>query len=713
MKSFLTTLLITFTITCIHAQENIHDILKNIIIKVDTLTYSYSLNTVIYHNKKNIYFEYDQEDEICEVSLYPNTSPDKINMKIIPSGDFDLIDSILNINNEYLRFKVRFTDLNRSDFLKFSFLVTDSINTDKLLEVPLFPFTRTIVTFSPMAEELYIGEEKIFELYTNNIENVKPVLEWQSLGDIDYKITARFGQLRLHIIPKELGTRNFNIQLQTIKPFLDAKGKVNYTLPPIEQVFKVRQSRLRFLNVDKQEITLDEIARTEGVEIEMDNVPGLEVQKTYRVENQEEPGGILIAEIFIKNLLTNNRVLGIIRTYNYHRESQGYLYIKYGDIPRYITNFSITPKTTINKISIMRDGVDWETGLSVRPGEIIDVKIEGEGLHKGKFKFEEAEELSPDTIIRNENMVTFKLKIPLTISKKRIELYNYGRSTGYFLEIREYQDARNLDFIKINYGEGDKIVSDITGLLMSDKVIRDIVIDFDKNIIDSPDKLSGKQYLKADIKITGKNNELIELKTIDNIVIVPGTKSVRSPYYDRKDETSTAVSLNQHLKKKTYDLDDWAKIEITISHLKDKHGGKGYTKDIELYIQKNYRFDIDVSFPSGLLINTFGGDNSQQYQNFSGISMAMIAQFSFYDRERPGKYKPYRVGAGFLAINAFNLSNASDEQAQRDMSLVVLGNVAPTRKDVKLTFPLYLGGGYKLREGKWFILLGPGIRVNL
>jgi len=47
------------------------------------------------------------------------------------------------------------------------------------------------------------------------------------------------------------------------------------------------------------------------------------------------------------------------------------------------------------------------------------------------------------------------------------------------------------------------------------------------------------------------------------------------------------------------------------------------------------------------------------------------------------------------------------------MGIVVIGSLYPTRKDVKLTFPLHMGGGYKLNEGKWFILIGPGISVRL
>ena len=89
--------------------------------------------------------------------------------------------------------------------------------------------------------------------------------------------------------------------------------------------------------------------------------------------------------------------------------------------------------------------------------------------------------------------------------------------------------------------------------------------------------------------------------------------------------------------------------------------------------------------------------------------MAMIAQFSFYDPERIGKFKPYKVGAGFLALNAFNFNEGAD----RDVAIVVLGSLYPTRKDVKLTFPLYFGGGYFLGAKKLFVLVGPGIRISL
>lgn len=711
LKNFLITALL-MSAAALSAQGKPDRVFKNVILKMDTLEFSLQKNSIVSGNERKIYFEYHTSDEVCEVSIFPAGEIKPEMVELIPSGDFEIIDSLVKISNEEMKFKIRFKDLTTTDFLKFRFRIHAASDSSEIYETGLFPYTKTGVYFFPAGDELFIGEEKIFELVADNIDNVKPIIDWQTSNEIDYRVSSKFGQLRLHIVPRGLGQKTLKLQLETFKPFLDSTGKISYKLPLIEQNFWVRQSRIRFVNIDRNDVTLDDKGKQEGVEIQIDNSAGLELQKTYRIENQEEPGGALIAELFTKNPLTNNRVLCILRVYNYHKESESYLFIKDGDKAKFITNFSITPKTNIQKISVLHEGGDWSSNLNVNPGEIVDVKIEGESLNKGRFRFEDAEDLSADTTLRSESLILMKLRIPQGISKKKIELFNNGIPTGSALTIKEFQEARDFDYVTINYGEGDITVSKIKGLLMSPKTIRDIVIDFDRNKIDSQDKLYGKQYLKLGLKITGKNGELVEMRDIDNIVIVPGEKSIRAPFYDNRDATTTALSLNKYLRKKTYDLEDWAKIELTLENMKDKYSGQPFMKEMELYVQKQYKFDIDVSFPAGLLINTFDKSASgSQYQNFGGISMAMMAQFSFYDQERPGKYKPYKIGAGFLALNAFNLS--SDPNVSRDMGIVVIGSLYPTRKDVKLTFPLHVGGGYKLNEGKWFVLIGPGISVRL
>jgi hypothetical protein len=73
--------------------------------------------------------------------------------------------------------------------------------------------------------------------------------------------------------------------------------------------------------MDKSELTLEEITSTEGIEIQLQNSPSHVMKKTCRVENQETSGGALIAEIYTKQRLTNNRVLCVMRPYNYHRNT--------------------------------------------------------------------------------------------------------------------------------------------------------------------------------------------------------------------------------------------------------------------------------------------------------------------------------------------------------------------------------------------------------
>jgi hypothetical protein len=167
-------------------------------------------------------------------------------------------------------------------------------------------------------------------------------------------------------------------------------------------------------------------------------------------------------------------------------------------------------------------------------------------------------------------------------------------------------------------------------------------------------------------------------------------------------------SLNNILGRKTYDLDAWYRIIITVRDDARQYSSKGYSQQIELVLRRHVNFDISVSFPAGLLTK-YAGESS--YNSFGGISLATLAQLSFYAPDRINKLRPYRIGAGFVALNAFNLSN--DKTITRDLGIVILGSVVPIRTGARLTFPLYLGGGYLLSAGTPFLLFGPGIGVTL
>ncbi len=81
------------------------------------------------------------------------------------------------------------------------------------------------------------------------------------------------------------------------------------------------------------------------------------------------------------------------------------------------------------------------------------------------------------------------------------------------------------------------------------------------------------------------------------------------------------------------------------------------------------------------------------------------------DGERTGQQIDAVANASEANARGLNLN--PDANSARNLGIVVLGSVYPTRSDAKLTFPLYLGGGYLLNGGKLFFLLGPGIGIRL
>jgi hypothetical protein len=733
-------------------SQDIKSIFKDIVLKIDTLQYRYSKDVVNYQGQFLFSFLFNKPDEVCEINLYPYNDNLK-HIELLKSADFQQLDSIVYINNEYFRTRIKFANLNKSQFLSFILnLQWDGTEKTSNKEVKLLPITKTSVSFAPNTDELYIGEEKAFELLTNNISNIRLQNEWTTGLDINYRITENNGQLWVHMLPTSLGTKYANIRLQTNSPYLNNKKEVIYDLPAIIKPFKVKASRLAFLNIDKKEITLDETTKRNGFEIQLDNHRQLAMNKTYRVEDQEQPGGPLIAEVYTKSYLANDRVLCIIRPFNLHRQNEGYLYMKDDDEPKFITNVNITPKTTISGIQLMHEGQDWSSNLNVNPGETVDVKIEGEGLHKARFHWEDVNDITSDTAIRSETQCYFKLKIPLDINKQKIVLYNNIASTGMALNIKEYQSPRNFDFITLNFGDGSKTLSSLSTTIIQRKTIKDVTIGFNNAKIDGGAKLFGKQYLDIDLKVIGKSGELMEMKSLKNLVICPGDNSPRAPYYRDKSCTNDDVRLNNVLSTKTSNLNDFSKIQMEVRQQSDKYSEPTYTKQVEIVLQRPSIFDIDVSFPAGLMIQNLGKtqtekDNFAQYDqkyaeyllqyknylnqllngnlttapiepakpskaaftdNLGGISLALIMQFSFPDPEKVGCSKPYRFGAGFLAINAFNFN----QSAQRDLAAVALASLYPIKPGKLFSLPIHFGFGYKFQDKIPFIMLSPGIGVS-
>lgn len=686
-------------------ENKLYQTFSDIHLLIDTNTFTSKKNTFIVRQEPHLAFAFSNDNSMVELRFFPvNPSANQsANWSLLPSEEFQIVDSLRWINKSYFRAKIQFKSLTKSDFTSLIVQEITSLET-AYHEIKLFPFTETKAVIYNDQDELYIGEEKRFELVTNQIANLQLNGEWQKQGDFEFRLLERNGIAFLILVPLSLGNKTFTLQLETKKPFLSGE-KISYQLPKIQLNFAVKGSRLSFLKMDKREI-VKEGNYQEGIEIQIDNNRNLQINKTYRLEDREEKGGPLVAELYTVRKMSNDRVLCLIRPYQLHNNRNGYLFIKDNDIPLFITNVDILPELKISKVSILREGKNWSTDVSVYPGETIDVKIEGEGMNRGRFQFEDAQWMLYDSATSNDRVANYKLKIPLDIKKRTIELYQAGRKMGTYLQVVEYQKPKVLDFVLVNYGDGPKRANSLTQPVLYGNTIKDIVFSFDPTSIDDATHLNGKQFLEVDIRITGPKGELIEIQRIEYLEICPGETSPRFAFYENGNCNKHDISLNAILSRKTYSLDHWSKIELTIRHKRDKYASQGFSQKIDIYLQRLSTFDVEVSFPAGLVVKKVGVDG---FPGLGGISLAMIAQFSFYEKDKIRRLRPYKIGAGFLAQNAFNFN---PDVQDRDLGIVVLGSVYPTRKDTKLSFPLYGGFGYFLNQDKFFFLIGPGIRIN-
>ena len=710
----LTTLILagTFVFVCpkkSYSQETVKKFFKDVKLYIDTNTFSWSEDRFNHRDEEYLSFIYNTNNPIVEFRFHKkeDVKEEGFNFNVVQSSEYSLVDSVRLIDNSYYKFKLRFEDISSAEFLALYFIAGREENAPKSV-LPLFPYTETYATVYPGEGDLFIGEEKKFEVVTNNQENLKIDERWVKEDNYEYRLREESGKVILSIIPGKRGELNVSIPFQLKKPLIDSlSGKPTYQLSPFEHSFSVKGSRLSFLRFDEREVIWNK-NNVEGVELQIDNHRLLEMNKTYRIEATDEPGGALYAEIFTIRRLSNDKMLCMFRPYNYHKTSDSYLFIKDGDQPKFITNINILPESKIRKVSLLREGGSWVNSTNIYPGETVEIRLEGDNMTRGEFIFEDLQDVSTDTVVRSESVVHYVVKVPSNIRKKSINIYNRDKKTGVSLDIKEHLEPRKFDFIVVEYGGNPQVVSRVSQPLLHNGTIGDVSIQFDDYFIDEEKHLYGKQFLEIEVTLKDSRNNLIERLVIDDIEVCPGESSPRYFSYNSSGRgcLNEAIFINDHLSNKTHGLEHWSKIELVIRHRKDFYDGKGYSERIEIVKEKSVTFDVDLSFPAGLIIKKVGVEG---FPGLSGVSVSMLGQFSFYQKGEIQRLRPYKVGAGFLAKNAFNFN----PEADRDLGIVVLGSVYPTKKGSKFSFPLYAGFGYFLNEERFFYLIGPGITVNL
>lgn len=674
-------------------------------IKVDTLVFDTDRNWVLHQGDGALAFQYLSRNQVAIVDVFPTAGFESDYLTLLPSKDFEVIDSAAFLEGSYFRFKLQYLNLPEVGPLALRFNFNTKNQKSLNLELPLVPYSNLVARFYGKEDELFIGEGKVIELDCNYPTLIKADNLWERTPSYDYKLALEERKLKLYLVPKESGRLDVRIPIQTKQPY-PAGNKTTPELTTLRASLNVKSGRLAFLGIDKQDVTL-EADVTKAIEVQLDNNRNLQLKKTYRLEMQSEPGGALIAELYTKSILANDKVLCYLRPFALHRPADGIMYMKECDDVRFITNFSISERTQIKAVSILREGGEWSPTLAVTPGEKVELRIEGVGLTKTNFRVEDVQDVSRDSIRYNENLVVLKFRVPANVSKRNLTIFAGANTAGYQLTVREFQEPRQLDFVKLSFGDFSKPMSELDRPILYDKPITDMTLSFLPEVIDESKKLYGKQYLDVTVTFYNNRGEFIESKTLSNVVVCPGDNSPRSLYYDRRDCNKNELNFNNLMTRKTIDLGDWFKVEVVVNHKASAYSTGGFSKKAIIILQRHYTFDVDVSIPGGLLVSRAGEPG---FGSFSGISLAIVPQFSFYKPDKIEKLKPYKIGAGILALNAFNFS---DNAANRDVGLVVLGSVFPTKTGSKFSFPLYGGFGYFLRESKFFWVLGPGIGLRL
>ena len=706
-KFYLVLLIIISMATSLQAQDFVEDL----ILSTDSANFSLNRNTISYRRSNYLYFVIDKLDEIINIKVIPREGQNIRSMGILTTSSIVLVDSLIRIEDGSFTGSIRMIDAIGNPHSRLVLNATvDGVSVNRSIRLYPYLFPK-IPKIEPLIE-VYSGQDVRLPLPIINPQLIEYDDNWQKQGIIEYQIQPSGEGPILALRATRSGVQDLRIKVASSKPFLTEDGLITYDLFDLNLGVKSIFSKVNYLNFDK----LSYYFEPEGsklISVRFDNNRNIKLNRTYRIEDQEEPGGRLIGELFTRAIIENqDKVVATLRTYALHRIEDGYLYMKLGDQTNFFTNFNILQKPTINKLSILRPSKDWNASPTVYPGETVELKFEGVGLEDSEIKLSDGKySIEVDTSRMSENVMYCNFTIPVDVRERTIPITLNGNNTSFELLVQERERPRQLDFVTLNYGKGEKVINGetfITPALFPEE-IGDLVIRFDENSIDEPDIFYGIQYLEIEIRYWDKNKKLIESRKIEDLKIVPGKGSIRYAGYSRANASNPMIKVNDIMVNKTHELRPWSQIEITVRHDKSKYGGEGFSQHVQIYRSDNFTVDIEVSFPAGLLAKKL---NEPGIGTLTGLSVASMANFSFYKKNQINKLQPFRIGAGFVMLNAFSSLTSSSGESQDDIGMVILSSFRPLKPDSKINFPLYAGFGYLFKSEALFLLIGPGIQFN-
>lgn len=695
-------LMAVFSIQSLIAQDIEKSWFEKLQVFTSNKNFDAATHYITQNDKQRLAFILEQENPtlVFEVALTKGIQLQGIQA----SEQYELVDSIQFLERSYHRFSIKWKNLYQGQQPVLVLQLQDATG-PFLQALHLMPYVLTEADFYPQQVDLFVGESQRFEIQSNQIQNLILDGLWYEGEVFNFRLAREDDKAYIFIEPKTTGSHVFEISFKTQYPYLDSAYKPVYALPVLQKTFQIKNSRFPFLRFAERQVIRDPNRMTTA-EVQIDNHRNLKLNTIYRIETREEAMSPVVAELKPLRRLSNDKVLCELRPYQNHEQSDGFMYIKEGEQLLFLSNLDIVPQPNLKKVLVMRNGSDWSTNLSVRPGEQFLLRIEGSFLRNAQFNFGPFIYQRLDSLEIADKVQLYEIKVPVNIDQRKLVAMLNGEPSSIEFLVREHQQPRPIDFITINYGEGAINAADITQPVLFPRTVNDVIINFDREKIDAANALYGKQHIRIVVRLEDKNNNLIESAVIGPFWGCPDETSVRYAYYAKSDCRRDEIKLNDFLSRKTNVLNEWGRIQITIEHVPTSYESEGFSKRIVIYNRRRTTFDVDVSIPAGLFVQKLGPD--QPLASLSGISFAMIAQFSFYKKNEIQKPIPFKIGAGFLAQNAFNFN----PEAERDLGIIILASVYPIKGNNRISFPLYGGFGYFLQEDKFFALIGPGIRVS-
>ena len=669
---------------------------------LETGAFSWQEDRIMQFGRPHLAFAFEQMPAVAELILQP-AYPEAIEgMQLLPSPGIAILDSLILLDGTAFRTRLRFTALTQADLPALTVQLTlrqgDTINT----LIPFFPYTQTRLLPAPEEHVLYIGEEKILPLQARLPANIRPQPLWEKTPEVAYRLTLVNGQPQLHLIPLVYGTHTLRLPYRTFRPRRDSTGAFVYDhlMQPFE--ITVKRGKIPFLDLGLEEVYLTSGARYAAREISFDQRLTLSVQRTYRLEDQERPGGKFIGELFVDEIQSNGKMLAQVRAYDFHARREGPLYLKAGDEALFVTNFAVIPAPQIQEVYIRRGSGDWTQELTIQPGDSFDLRLTGQSLHRLALGLEG---FAPaDTQQAASQFLARGFYLPYTHRTREVVITANGQPTPHRLRVVEHARPRPLDFISLHVQE------DTLSLLQMrspHRVYGELVpcrLAFDRDKIDKAGDLYGLQHLEITASVWDAEGRRIELGSPQRLTIAPGQASPRHGRYGAESVWEGDLALKDLLKTPLAELPGWAQIRLTVAHQAGRYQEPGQRREVELVLARKVHFAMEVAFPMAVVSNGLG-DNGTEV--LSSLNLGAFLQIGLY---RPGLIReasPLRLHVGAFATDVVRFRG----EGVRDLGVATFLSVLPLESNRRWNIPLYLGGGYLFQTRRAFFFLGPGVSL--